>query len=210
MKQVYLIRHGCTEANEHWLYCGSTDLPLSDAGRAGLNQLRETMEYPETDGLQFYTTGLARTEETLKLIWGDVPHTAVPGLREMAFGSFEMRSYQQLQNTQEYRDWISGDNEKNRCPNGESGADMTERVLEAFHKLRCSSGDFLIVAHGGPIAAIMAHLFPQEIRSRYQWQPRNGMGYRIVFNGGQPVAWEEVPYSRTNLRALSEAEKGGA
>ena len=30
---IYLIRHGKTEANEKHLYCGSTDLPLSDVGK---------------------------------------------------------------------------------------------------------------------------------------------------------------------------------
>ena len=30
---VFLIRHGRTLANEQHLYCGSTDLPLSRAGR---------------------------------------------------------------------------------------------------------------------------------------------------------------------------------
>lgn len=30
--KLYLIRHGKTEANERHLYCGSTDLPLSNAG----------------------------------------------------------------------------------------------------------------------------------------------------------------------------------
>ena len=36
MKRCMLIRHGRTEANEKWLYCGSTDLSLSDAGREEL------------------------------------------------------------------------------------------------------------------------------------------------------------------------------
>lgn len=35
---IYLIRHGKTEANEKRLYCGITDLPLSEAGRDELQQ----------------------------------------------------------------------------------------------------------------------------------------------------------------------------
>ena len=34
--RLILIRHGKTEANEKHLYCGSTDLPLSEAGKAAL------------------------------------------------------------------------------------------------------------------------------------------------------------------------------
>jgi alpha-ribazole phosphatase len=37
---IYLIRHGKTEANEKHLYCGSTDLPLSNVGRAELKGLK--------------------------------------------------------------------------------------------------------------------------------------------------------------------------
>ena len=34
--RILLLRHGITEANEKHLYCGSTDLPLSRAGREAL------------------------------------------------------------------------------------------------------------------------------------------------------------------------------
>ena len=36
--RILLLRHGITEANEKHLYCGSTDLPLSPAGRAALRR----------------------------------------------------------------------------------------------------------------------------------------------------------------------------
>ena len=37
--KILLLRHGLTEANEKHLYCGSTDLPLSPAGRAALRRV---------------------------------------------------------------------------------------------------------------------------------------------------------------------------
>ena len=36
---IYLIRHGKTETNEKHLYCGSTDLPLSGAGKEELSSV---------------------------------------------------------------------------------------------------------------------------------------------------------------------------
>ena len=50
MSTLYLIRHGKTEANEQHLYCGSTDLSLSDTGRAELERLRY-----EISGVRFLT-----------------------------------------------------------------------------------------------------------------------------------------------------------
>ena len=37
----------------------------------------------------------------------------------------------------------------------------------------------MLICHGGVIAAIMGHLFPEEGKSRYDWQPSNGKGYRL-------------------------------
>lgn len=54
---------------------------------------------------------------------------------------------------------------------------MKRRVLEAFSEIQ---EDTCIVTHGGVIAAIMEHLFPNEEKHRYQWQPQNGHGYQIT------------------------------
>ena len=51
-----------------------------------------------------------------------------------------------------------------------------KRVLEAFSKIQ---EDSCIITHGGVIAAIMEHLFPDENKNRYEWQPKNGCGYKI-------------------------------
>ena len=55
---------------------------------------------------------------------------------------------------------------------------MEARVLEAWRELE-RGPDTLLVTHGGPIAAIMAHLFPDEGKNRYEWQPKNGRGFLL-------------------------------
>ena len=84
---VYLIRHGKTEANEKRLYCGSTDLPLSEKGREELNRLNY-----EIKNVRFLTSGKLRTNETLKILFGDVPYEENPRFREVDFGIFEVHS----------------------------------------------------------------------------------------------------------------------
>ena len=176
---IYLIRHGKTAANERRLYCGSTDLPLSEAGAAELRQLRYAIA-PE----RFVTSGMKRTEETLKLLFGDVPFAVDVRFREMDFGDFEMRGYEELKDDPAYQAWISGDNEANVPPHGESGAQMTRRALEAFREIPDGTA---VIAHGGVIAAIMASVFPGEGKHRYQWQPRNGHGYEIHGGTYRPI-----------------------
>lgn len=166
---IYLIRHGRTFANDNWLYCGSTDLPLSETGREALQQL-----HYEISGGRFLTSGMRRTNETLKILFGDVPYEEDARFREVDFGIFEMQSYHAIKDTPEFQTWVSGDNEANVPPGGESGLQMKQRVLEAFSELPDQT---VLICHGGVIATIMAHLFPEENRSRYDWQPGNGKGY---------------------------------
>ncbi|MBO4937573.1 MAG: histidine phosphatase family protein [Oscillospiraceae bacterium] len=169
---IYLIRHGKTEANERHLYCGSSDLPLSDAGREELHQFHYDIK-----NVRFLTSGMERTNETLRVLFGDVPFDIDPRFQEVDFGIFEMHSYEELKDTPAYQAWLTGDNDANVPPNGESGVQMRQRVLAAFSEIR---EDACIITHGGCIAAIMEHLFPDENKNRYEWQPKNGSGYVIA------------------------------
>ena len=176
---IYLIRHGKTEANEKHLYCGSIDLPLSDAGREELQSIRYDIQ-----NVRFLTSGMKRTNETLQILFGDVPYDVDPRFREVDFGIFEMHSYDQLKDNLEYQAWLTGDNEANIPPQGESGMQMKVRVLEAFSEIK---EDTCIITHGGVIASIMEHLFPREGKNRYQWQPKPGCGYVLTGENYRPL-----------------------
>ena len=189
---IIILRHGKTEAGEKWLYCGSTDLPLSEGGKAGLTELKNTYGYPDVSGYDFYTTGMLRTNETLNILYGDVPYESVPALREMDFGIFEMRNYDELKDIPEYVSWLN-DPENVRVPGGGSSPEMKARVLSAFSDIAAKGRDSVIVMHGGPISAIMDSLFPNENKSRIDWQPDAGCGYEILFEDGEPVSYRAVP-----------------
>ena len=183
MTVLYLIRHGKTQANLRHLYCGSTDLPLSPEGVKELGSLHYEI-CPD----RILTSGMQRTEQTLSLLLGQVPHSAEPGFREINFGAFEMKSYEELKDRPDYQAWITGDNDRNVPPGGESGEQMKKRVLSALEPILSSPGSTLILTHGGVIAMIMEHLFPDSGRNRYQWQPQPGHGYEIT--DGQ---WKAIP-----------------
>ena len=174
MKPIYLIRHGKTQANEKHLYCGSSDLPLSAKGEEALRQLHYSLP-----GVRFITSGMKRTEQTLSLLFGDKPHEIEPAFREIDFGRFELHSYEELKNDEAYLEWISGDNHRNVPPGGESGAQLEQRVLAAFEALTKENLPTVLITHGGVIACIMEHLFPEENKNRYQWQPEPGHGYAV-------------------------------
>lgn len=192
--KLYLLRHGITEANEKRLYCGWSDIPLSKDGKAQLELIHKQALYPDIEGLKVYTSGMRRTEETLHIIYGDVPHEVIDDFKEMNFGDFEMKSYEELKSTPDYQAWLSGCNERNICPGGESGEDMKARALRGLKQLIAKNDDCLVVCHGGIIACIMEELFPSYKRNRYQWQPEGGKGYVIILSQGIPEEFEQIPY----------------
>ena len=65
---IALIRHGKTPANEAHLYCGSTDLSLSEAGIAELKG-----RHYDLSPHRFVISGMKRTEQTLAILFGSVP-----------------------------------------------------------------------------------------------------------------------------------------
>ena len=183
-KEILLLRHGMTEANEKHLYCGSLNWPLSPAGKEALRRKAAAADHLDGEWDAYYTSGMKRTDETLQILFGEEAAKArkmCAGLKEMDFGIFEGKSYEMLREDPVYQAWISGDNEKNRCPGGESGEQMRRRVLEALDRIlqNETAERIVIVTHGGPIAAIMQTLFQEQKRNRYEWQPSYGEGYLL-------------------------------
>ena len=183
--KLILLRHGLTEANEKRLYCGSTDIGLSEKGIDELLRKKESRALPDITGFRALTSGMKRCEETLRVLYGEVAHSVDGDFREMDFGDFEMRSYGELRSDPAYLSWIDGDNEKNIAPNGESGDMMRGRVLRGLGRIMNGGRDTLLVTHGGVIAIIIAELFGSDIGNRYELQPPCGGGYIIDTEQGR-------------------------
>ena len=96
--KLIIMRHGKTEANEKRLYCGKTDISLSEKGKSELLEKKSEFQFPDISGMKIITSGKKRCEETLSLIYGNVPHTSDTAFCEMDFGKFEMRSYEEMKN----------------------------------------------------------------------------------------------------------------
>ena len=176
--KLYLVRHGLTEAYERHLYYGSTDVPLSENGREALRRVKA----PRPEVERFITSGMVRTEETLRLLWGDVPAETEPELRELDFGIFEMMGYEDVKNDPVYQEWISGDWQSHAPPGGESWRQMSERVMGALRRIFADGRSAAAVVHGGVIACAMEELFPEEHKNMYEWIPEPGTGYEIEWD----------------------------
>ena len=188
MMELYLVRHGSTFANEKRLYCGRTDLPLSDSGKAELISLKNQGIYPPPADM-FFSSGLCRTEQTVDTIYGSVSRTTIPDIAEYNFGIFEMKSHEELKERLDYQAWISDETGSVPCPDGESKVQFNKRILEGYSRIisgALSSGcnSAFVSCHGGTIICIMEFLQP-KIKNIYEWQPQSGHGYSLSYVSGQ-------------------------
>ena len=191
MKTIYLLRHSITEGVARRLYYGATDLPLVESGRKLCESLRGKFDLP--DNVQFATTGMIRTRETLTGIFGDVPFEEYPDLREMNVGVLEMHSYEELKENPDYLNWIFDEVGDFRIPGGETKNEMSARIMSCLGRLAAQPGpDLFIVCHGGTICNAMTNLFPQDCKSFYDWSPKPCEGYSFVFDGGKAVSWKKI------------------
>ena len=190
--ELHIIRHGKTTANEQRLYCGHTDLPLSDNGVKELLELKNRAIYPAPASL-FVTSGLLRTQQTLDLLYGPVQSESIPQLMEYSFGSFEMKSHDQLNGQSDYQSWIDDAAGSYVCPGGESKQDFYCRVSEGLVMILPKAEDTPVFAviHGGVIAYIMDALFP-GVHNFYGWQPAPGRGYTITRTPGGPYNYTKI------------------
>lgn len=180
---ISLIRHGKTYANEQKLYYGFSDIELSESGIEELNMLKRNLKYKS--GKLFITSGLKRTIQTLNILFGNVDYTVDKHFKEMNFGEFELKSYEQLKNNEKYQKWIENI-EENIVPKGESKKQFKNRVIYGFNSLFLSCvkndiKDIVIICHSGVISIIMMYLFKEENKNFYNWLPGYGRGYTIFF-----------------------------
>lgn len=169
---IYLIRHGKTAGNVRKSYIGITDEPVLPEG---LEALRELPPYPPADLV--YITPLIRTKMTADILFPESKQVVISEFREMNFGIFEGKNYEDLCGNDQYTDWVNG-NCLGTCPDGESIVEFSERVCARFIELvdqaidECKS-TLTLVVHGGVIMSLAYGLCTTK-RDFYQWWVENG------------------------------------
>ena len=163
---LYLIRHAPTRGNEQKRYIGWTD-----------ESILPFIAKPNRQLTQVMGSDLKRCRETAALLFPTATYIANRDLRECHFGQWEMKTYQQLKDSQHYRNWID-DPWNVTPPGGESLTDMAERVERGMRKLP-KGKEVTLVLHGGPIRYLLA----QALGEKFQDQ--------IALHGGcHQITWQ--------------------
>jgi alpha-ribazole phosphatase len=194
---IFFIRHGITEGNQKKWFYGSVDIPLVKEGIEELNRLKEEGIYPHFERAQYFTSGMTRTEQTLNLLYGEVEHKVIPEFKEMNFGEYECKTYDDLKDDDAFNRFAYNNDIDYIFPKGESKKIFAMRVYQGLETLLDShlKNDVfasIVISHGGVITASLDRLFPDETKNMWDWMPKPGRGYKVHLVNGKPVEYEEI------------------
>lgn len=185
--RLFLIRHLKSTSNGNGQYCGWTDCDL-------ISNEGDPIDFPVAVP-HVFCSDLKRTIQTAAIYFPQATFEADPRVRECNFGDFEGKTYAQLKNDPDYRNWLK---DPWHVPprNGESLGHVKSRVLDALAEL---PNDSVVVTHGGVIRVVL-DTFTQDDRSFWDWDVSNGSIWQLEwaskeeFKEGKPcTSLSEVP-----------------
>jgi broad specificity phosphatase PhoE len=171
VRRLLLVRHGQTPFNRERRFTGWQDPPLTRRGRAEARALRPLLSRQTIDAV--YTSDLRRTVQTASLALGrdDLPSVADPALREACFGEWEGLTFDAARERDPDEFAALLERSDAFCaPRGESIPEVHGRVLSFLESAQRAheNQSVLLVASGGPLQILIAHLFSMPIASHWR------------------------------------------
>jgi len=172
---IALFRHGLTEENKRKAYLGWNDSPLCP----------ESKKVSTSNRYQIYfSSDLQRCISTANLLFPTNRLNLLPHLREMNFGQWEGKTYEDLKELSQYQRWLS-DPTSYYPPGGESFMEFTHRVQTGWIRIteEILSGNVencAIITHGGNIRFLLSEFAPVK-NDFWSWQAPHDLGYELIF-----------------------------
>ena len=162
---LFLVRHCITDWNKEKRYLGHTDRGVLISELTQLNKLQKKLMEISFD--QVFTSDLRRCRETLAYMNIPSQHSVDTRLREINFGDWEGKTYNELKDDRTYQDWLNNW-EEHSIPNGESADTFKARIdsfiqdllHQSIQSTQNGKETFLIMTHGGVIRYIVSSFVP--------------------------------------------------
>jgi len=152
MAQILLARHGETDWNLGRRVQGHTDVPLNATGIAQAQALAD--ELASEPIVAVYSSDLERARDTARAVAArhGLPVWTDPDLREKHFGSWEGLTDTEIR--QHFPDAKRGS-----WGDAETTEAVEKRAVAAIARMRARypGGLLLVISHGGPLRALLAH-----------------------------------------------------
>jgi len=167
---IHLIRHAPTAGNLLKQYIGWTNEPIEDTN----------VFIPISNDVEMVIgSDLIRCEQTARGYFPMANFQALPAFREMHFGDFECKSYEDLKGLSMYRDWIDRPFDE-QPPNGESFVQFEQRVLNEFRSVTWNNLQYFVL-HGGVIRLLLFHFAPEQ-KAFWEWQVPHHMCFSLTWS----------------------------
>lgn len=203
---LVFIRHGETKANEEKRYLGITEESLSQKGREDLLKSKRKKNYPDIEYL--FVSPMKRCLETARILYPNLEYTIIPEWKEINFGRFEYKNYQELKKDREYQIWLDSKGTL-PFPKGESREEFLLRCEKGFVKMyeklykKVEQAKYQInenfplkvgmIVHGGTIMALLSKHGGGDY---FDYQISNGEGYlchsRGLGSSARFTEWEKL------------------
>jgi alpha-ribazole phosphatase len=157
---LWLLRHPEPEASARGRCYGSLDVALSPDGIRHAHSLADALAQERFATI--YASPRQRCKQAARILAAGRTCAVemVDALRELDFGEFEGRSYDEIaaMYPDVYQKWMERPTET-QFPGGESFREMCTRVVTATRDLRSrhTGQSIAFVSHGGVIRIILAH-----------------------------------------------------
>ncbi len=162
--EVFLIRHGETEWSLSGQHTGNTDIPLTDHGEAAARLLAPVLA--ERDFSLVLCSPLQRARRTCELAGLGDQASIDPDLAEWNYGSYEGLTPAAIHG--QHPGWLVF---RDGCPEGESPAEVGERVDRVIRRVRQNSGRVALFAHG--------HVFRVFVARWIELSPSHGAHFLL-------------------------------
>ena len=154
--KITLIRNGMTQSGKESRYIGITDESLCDEGMQLLETKKQESCYPVVKRL--YASPAVRCIETAKLLYDGQLVVLANGLSPYDYGSFEGKTYDEIQNDPHLVDWVLG--QADRLPGADSPYPAKYKAIAAFEDImiECSErnvNSVAIVTHRSVMLSIL-------------------------------------------------------
>ncbi|MGI8314641.1 histidine phosphatase family protein [Halobacillus mangrovi] len=186
---LYIIRHGITEGNIRKQYIGWSDLPLHQDGVKALHIIRPRI--PSVD--MIWTSDLVRCIDTAARLFPEKRVKKTQLLREIHFGDWERRSYEDLKANPLYRKWVAAPS-LTSPPGGELYQVFQARIeqwllsffseLDEHRELKSAA----VITHGGVLRELMHWLYG-DLTSTWNWSAAPGEGYHLQLKQRRDQSW---------------------
>ncbi len=173
--RIILLRHVETRANADNKYIGHSNSEYTEKGK---KQIEGILKFLSKESFErIYSSPLPRALKLAEMIsyQQNCELLIEDSLKEMNFGIFEGKSYQEAMSEykDEWKKWTD-DYINYRIPDGECYLDLHQRVTTFIDSLKGKST--LLLTHGGIIQTIITYLLDLDIDDRWHFKiPPGGL-----------------------------------